>query len=153
MTATSLIQIRIYEENDYEMIAGWHRDHKLHHNSERIPFLPKEAMSAIGQIAFREKGGEREDLAVMFLYLAQAAPVCFVEHAITKPGLPVMTSIRALLSLLACLKQLAKDIGCLVMMAHTIPAIARYMKRADWSESATGLVRMWTLTMPQDEKQ
>ena len=143
---SDVIQIRIYEANDYEMISEWHRNHKLHHTHNRVPFVPKESLPPIGQIAFRE----REDIAVMFLYLAQAVPVCFVEHAITKPGLPLKTSVLALLSLLSCLKQVAKDLGFLVMMAHTIPAIGRYMKRADWHESATGLVRMWTLTMPED---
>lgn len=147
MTATAtLIQIRAYEDKDYEMVSGWHRGHKLHHSSELIPSLPKEALPPIGQIAFREKAGKPEDLAAMFVYLAQAVPVCFVEHAITKPGLSLQTSIRALLGLLQCLKAVAKDMGCVAMITHTTPAIARYMKRADWFESTTGLVRMWTLT-------
>ena len=82
----------------------------------------------------------------MFLYLAQGVPVCFVEHATTKPGLPVRTSIQALSSLLLCLKEAARNMGCLMMVAHTVPAIARYMKRAGWRESAGGLVSMVTLT-------
>jgi hypothetical protein len=140
-----MILIRTYEPKDYEMIAQWHAGHKLHHRSA-APFIPKEAVPPIGQVAYREKDGEREDIAAMFLYLAQAVPVCFVEHATTKPGLAVRTSIQALSSLLLCLKEAARNMGCLMMVSHTIPAIARYMKRAGWHESAKGLVSMVTLT-------
>lgn len=134
------IQLRVYEPSDYEMVAAWNRGHKRHPNSPADSvFVPPHLLPPIGQIAFRED----EDLAALWLYLAQASPVCFAEHALTKPGLDARTASLALLSITCALEEVATGFGYQLMVVHTRPAMARYMQRVRWIQGETGMTTLF----------
>jgi len=122
----TLMQVREFKpDQDYEMVSHWFAAH-----GSKCP--PLAILPPLGIIVFRTNGFESEDLAGLWLYLAQASPVCFAEYAVTKPGLRLATTSLALVEAAKYFKFLVAPMGYSIMMAHTIPAIARYMHHADW---------------------
>lgn len=128
------IQIRVYEDSDYETIAQWYAArHPV------MPFVPRELLPPIGQIAF----ADGEDLAAMWLYLAAGSPVAFIEYAVSKPGVPVSLAAKALMTIEEVLGSVAVMFNCRLLVAHVRPAFTRYMKRTGWTGGASNLVAMY----------
>ena len=144
-----LFQIRVFEPgNDYAMICQWFEEHKKREAfNETLVAPPLELLPPIGIVVYRTDGWEKEDLAAVWLYQALGAPVCFVEHVITKPGLRMATTKLALIHCQKYLKGLALTIGCRLLIAHTLLPIARYLKRENWHEGERDMVSMYTSTL------
>ena len=141
------IQLRVFTPEDYDMICDWFEGHSRRNPDGRIRVPPIEVFPPIGQIAYRySEEEENEDLAAMWLYLAQGSPVCFLEHVITKPGLNVSQAVKALNAIFTCMKMLANKEGYLFMATHSPPGLVRYMLKLGWSKGIPNLTTMWTLT-------
>lgn len=136
-----LIFLRVYSPADYEMISNWHDQHRQ--RSSGLHFFPKELLPVAGQIAYRMQGELREDLAALWMYLSAGTPVAFLEHGITKPGLKASLAIQSLRTLEQGLTGVARLMGCILLVTHTMPGIARYLERTGWQRSIGNQVAMY----------
>lgn len=132
--------VRMYEpEADYGMIEEWARGHGK--NPPPAPILPR-----LG-IVVREIGAKKStDVAALWLYMDNSVGVCFAEHVITMPGLSLKRAKAALLRAIDCLRKLASEMNYAVMMVHTLPGIARFLRNAGFRSAGEGRVTMAALT-------
>lgn len=148
VTKPLFLQLRKFDaDRDYEMICEWFKGHKRSF-SDNTEAIPKDILPPLGWVVFNVdvENNEEEELAAVWLYLAMGAPVCFIEHVITKPGISAKTAKLALLHVATSCKATALSLGYALMVAHTIPVIARYMKNQGWFKAADDTVTMYTAT-------
>jgi hypothetical protein len=137
-----LFQIRLYEAaRDRAMIERWHLGH-----GSKAP--PEAVLPALGVICYRTDGWESEDIAAGWLYFDTTIGVCFLEHCVTKPKLPTKVMTQAMLTGVDFLKKRALEMGYGIMIAHTLPALARWLRRAGFhpEEKMVELVPVYALT-------
>ena len=116
------LMIRAFDKaKDYEMACRWWEEHG------RIA-APVGMLPALGIVVYREFDGE--DLAAMWLYLDNSVGVCFLERAVTRPGLNVSTARDALMRGIDYLKLAAREMKYGVMCVRTYPAMARFLQNA-----------------------
>lgn len=110
-------------EIDYPLICGWWKAH------EREP-LPLEMLPKLGVVVL--KGHHPQ--AALWLYMDNSVGVCFLERAVTRPGLTLEKSKVALSMGIDFLKREAAELGYGVMFLRTYPALARFAKELGFVE-------------------
>ena len=97
------------------MVAEWwaarHRDRLF-----QFGMLPP-----VGVVA-EDEGGP---CAACWMHLSAGVGVAFIENPVTKPGMPLTKARDTLLFLMEVLEKIALEHDYGVMVAHTMPAIAR----------------------------
>jgi hypothetical protein len=64
----------------------------------------------------------------MWLYMDNSCPVCFPEHAISRPGLSIREAKAAFVCAMNFFRVCAEAMGFQFMILNTLPGIARIMK-------------------------
>lgn len=131
----SNIAIRHYEPADYDMLCAWWHGHGQTELSSAL--LPK-----CGVIC--ELDGK--PVSALFLHMDNSNGTCLIDHAISLPGLPLKKSLSAFKHCVACLKQIAHDLGYHTMAVFTYPSIARVLDKCGFEKGMEGLVQMLTST-------
>src|SRR5688572_4046715 len=117
--APTLWQVREYDAGrDAEMVSAWWR---AHDGSE----FPLGMLPPAGIIA--EIGGK--PVAACWLYMAVGVGVCWLEWPVSIPGLSLAESREAFTVLVDAMEAVAREHQYSLMMAHTLPPIARFMQR------------------------
>jgi hypothetical protein len=130
--------IREFErETDFPMIQEWAAGHKR-------PAPPPAMLPKLGIVAFR--GSNQEDVAALWLYMDNSVGVSFLEWAYTKPGISASEAQKALLTIVGFFKQQAASMDYGVMIAHTVPALARTLTKNGFHSTGTGLECLFSLT-------
>ena len=112
------MEIHSYSQADHgETVAAWWEAH-----NER-PFQSA-MLPPVGVVATDDSGL----VAACWLHLSAGVGVCFIENPVTRPGLTVVEARDALTALLAALEAVALTHDYGVMVCHTMPAIARYLR-------------------------
>ena len=129
-------------EKDFPMVEDW----MLAHGREPIPLflLPK-----LGIVVFED--GSKRDVAAMWLYMDNSCGVCFLERAVTAPGLKVKEASCAILRGIDYLKIAAREMKYPVMMLRTYPACARVAARAGFVRDDRSLVSMSMVTLEMED--
>lgn len=73
-------------------------------------------------------------MAALALYIAQDAPVAFLDHAMTRPGLSYAEASAAFDQLMEVCLAVAETMGCACAQAHTTEAIAEHLHRRGWMQ-------------------
>jgi len=115
-------QIRMFNDDDFLMVAKWCAGH-------RRSCLLRELLPRLGVIT--ELDGE--PATAVWLRMDNSSPVCWLDCAVSRPGLRPRHVARALLCAADFLASEAKRLGFSVMMATTLPQLARYLRKAGWS--------------------
>ncbi len=110
--------VREYAADDLVLIDSWWKGHR----SERFP---SELLPPVGVIAL----ADGEPVAACWLYMAVNVGVCWIEYPISKPGLGIKKSAAAFDVLVRILTEIAKTHDYHVMIANTMPGIARFLER------------------------
>ncbi len=79
-------------------------------------------------------------VCALWLYMSVGIGVAFLENPVARPGLPPMRSMEAFDLALGALEITAKDHGYGVMVCHTMPPIARMLKKRGWKFSETPVI-------------
>lgn len=116
-TDAPLLQFREYRADDMPMVSEWWGDHG--HGEFPASLLPP-----VGVVAEQEG----EPIAACWLYMAVGVGVCWLEYPVSKPGLSVRAARTAFAALVGALEDIARTHDYGLMMAHTLPPIARVME-------------------------
>lgn len=115
---SDLWQVREYDATqDAEMVSAWWRSH----GEGAFPLALLPPCGAVIEI-----GGK--PVAACWLYMAVGVGVCWLEWPVSIPGLSMAESKLAFSKLVDAMDMLAGGHGYPLMMAHTLPPIARIMK-------------------------
>ncbi len=115
---------------DYETLVSWWDDHGSGRPAPALDLLPR-----LGLVALRETEPE----AMAFLYLAANVGVSFIEFPVTRPGLGLVQSRAAFDAIVTVLKSSARSLDYGYMLAYTMPAIARELRRHGFKEGRKGM--------------
>lgn len=99
------------------MVSGWWQDHC---GDE----LPLALLPPVGLVVEADGG----PVCACWLYLAAGIGVCWLEWPVARPGLTLRESCAAFSHAVECLEEIARTHDYGVMVAHTLPPIARMMK-------------------------
>ena len=137
MTATATLTglgIRRYgtEVGDYQMVDAWCRAHGS-------GMLPETLLPALG-IVVEEDG---EAAAALWLYMDNSIGVCWLDCAVTRPGLALALARQCLAEAAGFLMAEAERLGYGACFAFVPAAMARVMERtAGFKRRAENLVMM-----------
>jgi hypothetical protein len=123
--------IRHYDPADYPMISEWREQREQHAVPELM--LPK-----CGVIC--ERNGT--PVASLFLHMSNSNGMCMAEHAASVPGLTLKVARQAFQHCVACLKQIAAELGYHTMAIYTHPGIARILQSEGFMSVESNLVQM-----------
>ncbi len=116
--AAPVWSVREYLKTDWDLVSNWWDAHA--HGSHLVePMLPP-----VGIII--EHDGQ--PACACWLYMAVGIGVCWVEHAVSRPGLKLREAKEAFRLAIHALEVIAKSHDYGVMIAHTLPAIARTLR-------------------------
>lgn len=133
------LYMRHYDaERDYEMLRHWWLCHS-HSAPPSMKMLPK-----LGVLASLELNGEPS--AAAFLYMDNSTGVCWIEYPVTRPGMKLSETRQALGEICNYLKGAAKSMNYGVMVAYTIPAIARELQRHGFVEARKNMTMLLSST-------
>ena len=136
MTATATLTglgIRRYgtEVGDYQMVDGWCRAHGR-------GMFPETLLPAVGIIVDLDE----EPAAALWLYMDNSIGVCWLDCAVTRPGLTVAESRQCLCEAAGFLMDEAASIGYGACFCFVPESIARFMGNVGFRKTAEGLVMM-----------
>lgn len=121
-------------ERDYPLAVEWWTAHQ----TTKAPV--REMLPKLGLAADSERG---EPHAFAWLFMDNSVGVCFVEFPVTKPGIGLRRARLAFDALLSGLKAAARAMNYGVMIAYTLPAIARELRaRHGFHECRSGMVML-----------
>jgi hypothetical protein len=100
---------------DYEVFCEW----CVGHGKEPLPltYLPETGL------VISQKG---EPIVMLFLYFDDSTPTCFVERAITRPGLSVQSAAQGLCQAVEAAKECSLARGADLMILRAPKGMARY---------------------------
>jgi hypothetical protein len=131
-----LLQLRMFDrDKDHALLVDWC-------NAHGGEVTPAHLLPPLG-VGVQMDG---EDAAMLFLYYALSAGVCFVDCAATRPKLSLKDSIACFDVAIGYLKGEARHNGYHVMLAHAPAPVARCLSRIGFQTNKEGLVRMFMLT-------
>lgn len=120
---THLWQVREYDAaQDAQMVSAWWRAH----GQGAFPF---QMLPPCGIVA--EIGGK--PVAAIWMYMAVGVGICWLEWPVSLPGLSLAESKEAFTQLVEAMDMVAASHNYGLMMAHTLPPIARIMKGLGFS--------------------
>ena len=135
-----ILQLRDYTELDYPLLCKWWEAHK-------IPAPSQTVLPALGIIIEEHRTGKKpKPQAAMFLYMDNSRGVCFLEHAVTTPHLTVARSKVVIGVGIDFLKESAHRMNYGVMLVHTFPSIARFLRCKGFTQGYTNLVELAATT-------
>jgi hypothetical protein len=141
MVSETDLRVRQFLPEDYPMICEW----AYHHRQARERFEkgyrppPLEMLPPVAVIVYQIE--PVIDLAACWLYLAHGCPACFIDHAVTRPGLKMTRARDALLHCVQYLKFFAARQGYLVMNTCVSPALGRTLERMGWFRGEDNLAQ------------
>lgn len=131
-----VLQLRMFDrDKDHALLVEWCNAHGGEVTAAHL--LPP-----LG-VVVQQDG---EDAAMLFLYYALSAGVCFVDCAATRPKLSLKESIACFDVAIGYLKSEAHHNGYQVMLAHAPAPVARCLSRIGFQKNKESLVRMFCLT-------
>lgn len=129
---------------DMPMVVAWWEGHNR-------PPVPVEVLPKLGVVVFRDT--TREDLAALWLYMDNSVGVCFLERAVTRPGLSFKEARGALLRGIDYLKHAAAAMDYGVMMLRTYAGMARVARQAGFIADEKPIVSMSMFTRSIERKE
>lgn len=111
--------VRHYQPTDWPTVKAWWEAHQTSRLFEPALLPP------VGVIA--ECDGDPH--AACWLYMAVGVGVAFVDMPVSKPGLKLSEVSAAFRMVLEALEAIAKAHDYGVIIAHTLPPIARHLQR------------------------
>jgi hypothetical protein len=115
---SSLWTVREYVKGDWALVSSWWDQHAQ--GSALVePLLPP-----VGIIVEHES----EPLCACWLYMAVNVGVCWLEYPVSRPSLELHEAKEAFHLAIQALEKIAKVHNYNIMMAHTLPGIARVMR-------------------------
>lgn len=139
-TVTPRFFMRSFTDSDYPMLREWW-EARGRSTVPIAPMLPK-----LGVIASDDSG----DCAAAFLYMDNSVGVCWIEYPVTRPGMPLSETRQVMGEITAFLKQSAAAMGYGLMVAYTLPAIARELRRLGFAEMRRDMVMMVAPTSTEE---
>jgi hypothetical protein len=128
--------VREYVKGDSLMVSQWWADHDQ-------GMFPEALLPPVGIVV--EHGGE--PIAAIWLYMAVGIGVCWLEYPVSRPGISLKDSTVAFGLAIRALEKVAKTHDYGVMLAHTLPGIARVMRsfgfRSENRKKVTVLKSLW----------
>jgi hypothetical protein len=118
-TEPGLFQCREVVADDLPMVREWWA---VHGGGD----FPAVLLPPVGVVV--EQGGQA--VAACWLYMAVGVGVCWPEYPVSRPGLSMGTARAAFAALLAALEAIARAHDYGVMVAHTLPPLARVMRQS-----------------------
>lgn len=109
--------VREYLKTDWPTVSGWA---DVHAGSVLVEAL----LPPVGVIIEHED----QPLCACWLYLAVNIGVCWLEYPVSKPGLHLREAREAFHLAIQALERIAIALDYRIMMAHTLPGIARVMR-------------------------
>jgi hypothetical protein len=117
-TDSHLWTVREYVKSDFALVSSWWDMHA--HGSALVEAL----LPPVGVVVEHEGN----PICACWLYMAVNVGVCWLEYPVSKPGLTLHEAKDAFHLAIQTLEKAAKDMDYNVMMAHTLPSIARTMR-------------------------
>ena len=132
--------VRDYTTEDRDMVEDWHQGHGSIAPPEIL--LPK--LGIVVSI-------DCNPSAAMWLYMDNSTGVCFPDHIVTRPCLGPTTARKVLEEGIQFLRWTAAEMGYGAMICHTLPAIARTLKKIGFKEcNSRAMVQLWIPTREDD---
>jgi hypothetical protein len=113
---------RILQPDDVPFLCHWYQERGRELNAAVLPRTTYVMHDAAGPVA------------ALALYMAQGAPVAFLDHAVTRPGLSYAEAAAAFDQLMAVCLAVAETMGCVAAQAHTTHTIAQHLHKRGWME-------------------
>jgi hypothetical protein len=117
-TTMSQWTVREYLKSDWALVSTWWDAH-AHGSALGEALLPPTG------IVVEHEG---EPLCACWLYLAVNIGVCWLEYPVSKPGLKLHEAREAFHLAIQALEKIARALDYRIMLAHTLPGIARVMR-------------------------
>lgn len=117
--------------DDYDMVEEWWTAH--HH-----PVVPVYHLPPVGFIS----GFDGLDMVAMWLRFDSHAPVCFIAHVVSLPGLLARETMTAALVGVEACKAFAQKRGMESLSIYAPRAIARYLFQAGFTADSRDLVNV-----------
>jgi hypothetical protein len=111
---------RILQPDDVPFLCHWYQERGRELNADVLPRTTYVIHDAAGPAA------------ALAIYIAQGAPVAFLDHAVTRPGLSFAEASAAFDQLMAVCLAVAETMGCVAAQVHTTEAIARHLHNRGW---------------------
>lgn len=111
---------RIAQPDDVPFLCHWYRERGRELNAAVLPRTTYVMHDAEGP------------LAALALYIAQDAPVAFLDHAMTRPGISYAEAATAFDQLMAVCLAVAETMGCAAVQANTSETIANHLHKRGW---------------------
>lgn len=121
------------EPADLDTAAGWAED-------RAVSFHPS-LMPKLGVVA--ESDGNAE--AMLWLRMDNSVGVCWLESAMSKPGLTIKRLKAAFSMLVECLQEEARRLDYHFAIVHTRPGIARFLESLGFIREPASYVKLTKL--------
>lgn len=147
------LRVRAFLPDDYPMICDWAANHRRSRERMEQGWQPPplEMLPPVSVIVYQLHQQVDDtmvlaprDLAACWLYLARDCPACFLDHAISRPGLNFLQARDALLHCVQYLKFFAARQGYLVMTTIAGPGSGRVLERMGWFKGEANLAQYST---------
>lgn len=115
---SNILTVREYAKADWPVVSSWWDMH-AHGAALHEGLLPP-----VGILVADETG----PLCACWLYMAVNIGVCWLEYPVSKPGLSLSEAKEVFRLAVQALEKIAKTHDYNIMMAHTLPGIARVMR-------------------------
>lgn len=122
--SNTIWNVRPYEKPDWETVSGWWDVHA--HGSGIVQAL----LPPLGVVVEMDE----KPVCAVWLYMAAGIGVCWLEYPVSAPGLKFHDAKEAFHLAVSALEKAAKANDYGVMIAHTLPAIARVMRSFGFRE-------------------
>lgn len=113
-------------ERDYQTVAGWYESHRL------TP-VPQTLLPKLGILIFDGETGE--DQGAFWLDMSNSIGVCYLERAVTVPGLSIQKAREVAEVAIGFLKERAASMDYAIMLVRTTAPIARILKGIGFHDS------------------
>lgn len=132
------LPVRPYSpETDAATLEEWHRVH------ERAPWLPQ-FLPPLGVVVEDEDG---KLLGACWLHLSVGLGLGFLESPVSRPGLSLSEAAAVFRFALGALVTAARVHNYNVLVAHTLPGIARFLKSCGFVDGDPKLKKTLTLQL------
>lgn len=74
-------------------------------------------------------------IAVVYAYRCEEMGIAFIESLITRPGIDLRSAVAAGEMVMRGIGAALKSLGYSTLVAYSLPACARYLRRMGWEEA------------------
>lgn len=125
---------------DYEMVTEWWASHGH-------PVVPAHHLPPIGFVA----GIDGYDMVAVWIFFDRNAPVCFLGHIVSAPGLTAWQVANAGEAAIVIAKDFARSVGFEVMRVYAPKPIAYFASRGGFQVDERELVNITCALQKEEE--